>query len=210
MLRANWFCTNLFTSDYYRFPKYPYSGRGWRVYLARAYGAPPFDSELYQGRTYHAKVVVIRAGGTARVIAALNLVHASMLALHGSDPISVVLPGWTPRLHPTTRIGRDWPDKDTASFLKGNRRCEGHIPLACLIACRAAHRLETVYALEKLRLSLETFSLHFVDLDPSHTGYLRRSSIPRDHVCFSNAVLLAHACIEELGLEVRASHNKPS
>jgi hypothetical protein len=210
MMRSTWFAAGLYTSDYYQFPKPPYKGKGWRVHFASVRGGFPFSSERYKGRTYLAKVVVIEAAGQVMAVKAHELIHASILALHAQDPFSWLSPGWKPGLHPTARIGRGWPDKDTLSFLRRHRSTTHDFPLACLVACRASRRLRTVYALEKLRLSLETFSLPFVDLDPSHGGYLPRSRIPRDHVCFSNAVLLAHACIEELGLEVRASAANPS
>ena len=85
-----------------------------------------------------------------------------------------------------------------------------NIPLACLVAARASSRLQYNYALAKLRLSFEMYFLHWVELDPHHSENVPKSPLPEDHVRSAFAIIAAYSCIEELGLEVRASEKKPS
>jgi len=47
-----------------------------------------------------------------------------------------------------------------------------------------------------------------MDLDP--TSSCRKSRHPGEQVCYVNAIALAYAVLEELGLEVRASRENPS
>ena len=85
-----------------------------------------------------------------------------------------------------------------------------NIPLACLIAARAASRLQYMYALAKLRLSFEIFSLPSIELDPTHSGNAAKSSLPDDHVRMAFAIVTAWSSVEELGFEMRASNKNPS
>jgi hypothetical protein len=85
-----------------------------------------------------------------------------------------------------------------------------NIPLGCMVAARASTRLEYIYALAKFRLSLETYSLPVVDLDPSLSENVPKSPLPEDHVRMAFAIVAAWSCIEELGFEIRASSKTPS
>jgi hypothetical protein len=86
----------------------------------------------------------------------------------------------------------------------------GGIPLACLVATRASKRLRYIYALAKIRLSFETFSLPSTALDPSRNENIPKSPLPEDHVRMAFAIVTAWSCLEELGFEIRASSTKPS
>jgi hypothetical protein len=79
-----------------------------------------------------------------------------------------------------------------------------------MLAVKAARRRSQVYALSKLWLSYQVFSIHSIDLDPSHSARIPKSLNPVDHVSYATAIVLAYAAIEELGLEVRASKEQPS
>lgn len=82
------------------------------------------------------------------------------------------------------------------------------IPTVCELAARASSRARFTYALSKLWLSLKTCSTAPMDLDPASSW--RKSRHPGEQVCFVNAIALAYAVLEELGLEVRASRQNPS
>jgi hypothetical protein len=99
---------------------------------------------------------------------------------------------------------------DESEIVTHQRVMTMNIPLACLIAAAASWRLQYVYGLAKLRLSLETFSLPIVELDPYHSDNVPKSPLPEDHVRLAFAIVTAYSCIEELGLEVRASNKNPS
>jgi hypothetical protein len=85
-----------------------------------------------------------------------------------------------------------------------------NIPMECIIALKVARRTQYVYALSKLWLSLHLCSVPIIDLDPTHSPNIPKSSHPADHVCHATAIVLAYAAIEELGVEVRASREQPS
>ena len=110
----------------------------------------------------------------------------------------------------TPKPDGSWPDEGTYSFIRRHLTDFRDIPVACRVAATASLRLNYSYALERLRLSLEVFSLPAIDLGPGHTGYLRRSVIPRDHVCFSTAIQLAQGCIGELGLDLARLRLRPT
>ncbi|MHB1313447.1 MAG: hypothetical protein ACYC3L_15625 [Gemmatimonadaceae bacterium] len=96
-------------------------------------------------------------------------------------------------------------------FLDRSQGVGGSLHFASVLAARLSQRRTLQYALFKLRLSYHLCSVHIMDLDPSHwragTGV---SSSPPDHVALATALQLAYSAIEELGLEVRASKEKPS
>jgi hypothetical protein len=81
---------------------------------------------------------------------------------------------------------------------------------ACLIAAKTSRQHRLTYALAKLRLSYEIFSAPALRLNPSSGPTVPKSHLPEEHVRLAYAIVLANACIEELGLRVPASPNKPS
>jgi hypothetical protein len=83
-------------------------------------------------------------------------------------------------------------------------------PLACRIAARVSYNLSLQYALAKYKLSSETASFGWIDLDPDHSETIPRWHRPEDHVRLATAIVLAYSVLEELALEVRASTKNPS
>jgi hypothetical protein len=79
------------------------------------------------------------------------------------------------------------------------------IPLACMVAARTSLSLKHIYALAKLSLSIETCSVPTMELDPAHGDNIPKSVFPEEHVRMAFAITTAFGCIEELGLEIRAS-----
>jgi hypothetical protein len=85
-----------------------------------------------------------------------------------------------------------------------------NIPLACLIAARASRKLRFVYALARLAISMEIMSVPTIELDPTHSPNIPKSVFPEAHIRMTTAITSAYSCIEELGLEIRASQKNPS
>jgi hypothetical protein len=85
-----------------------------------------------------------------------------------------------------------------------------HFPLACMVAAKASQRTDFVYALAKHTLSASIHANDIVDLDPIHSKNLPLSPFPEDHVRFAYGIVTAYAVIEQIGLEVRASPQRPS
>ena len=135
---------------------------------------------------------------------AANLIHGAMLLLDGSNHSSHLLPGENAEVYPSDGY------TGLNEFLKHTFRGTSHIPLACLIAAKASRRRHLVYALAKLRLSYELFSAPGMALNPSSGPNIPKSHLPEEHIRLAYAIVLANACIEELGLRVPAHANKPS
>jgi len=162
------------------------------------------------GKTYAAKEVVIHARKDDRAQRAADLIHAARLILNASNVLSHIYPGEHAPIWPLERNYRSKSAIDDSGDVIHARVMTMNIPLACLIAATASWRLQYVYALAKLRLSLETFSLPTIDLDPYHSDNVPKSLLPEDHVRLAFAIVTAYSCVEELGLEVRASNKNPS
>jgi hypothetical protein len=87
----------------------------------------------------------------------------------------------------------------------------GGLLQAAILAARASLRKAHAYALFKLKLSYLLSSASQVDLRPSlwsrHRAVMRSPDL---HVAYAFAIQTAYSAIEELGLEVRASKERPS
>jgi hypothetical protein len=202
--------TGLYTSDYSRFPGPPFRGNGWHVNLILPQPEFQFGATVLSGKTYPAKEVVIWARTEETAQRAADLIHAARLLLDGSNFLSHIYPGEHAPICPVKpNEGSDLANIES-EFVKLKRVETMNIPLACLVAARASWRLQHVYALAKLRLSFETYSLPGMELDPHQRENVPKSPLPEDHVRLAFAIVQAYSCIEELGLEVRASSARPS
>jgi hypothetical protein len=204
------FHTGLMAFDYYRFPDPPYQGSGWRFDLIVPPTELPVGSAVVNDAIYPAKEVIIWAEQEIAAQRAADLTHAARLLIEGSNLLSHLYPGEHAPIQQANPEFSSELTEDESDFLSRTQVMAPSIPLACRIAARASLRLQYVYALAKLRLSLETFSVPFIDLDPFHSANLPKSDLPEDHVRMAFAIVTAWSCIEELGFEIRASSNKPS
>jgi hypothetical protein len=194
-------------ADYYRFPPLPYRGNGWLLDLVALPKDHTTISEHANGRIYRAKEVIVRTDNETKAQRAAGLIHAARLLLEGSSCLSHIGPGEHAPIH---QAQKTLSTESEVDFLKHRLVLTQNIPLACLFACRASFRLQAIYALAKLRLSFDTYSVPFIELDPQHSENIPRSLFPEDHVVFAFAILAAWSCVEELGFDIRASQNKPS
>ena len=82
---------------------------------------------------------------------------------------------------------------------------------ACELAATASRRRDLNYALALLGLSQSLAATHVIDLDPSHWYHgAAVSPFPTDHVRLAYSIVAAYAVLEQLGIEVRATTNRPS
>jgi hypothetical protein len=199
-------------ADYYRFPRPPYAGNGWNLdLLLLNQDFPVIGSERgADGKVYPAKEVVVRATNPVSAQRAADLVHAARLLLDGSNLLSHIYPGEHAPIYPASKHSTSEVTGTECEFLKRRLVFTLNIPLACLIAARASSRLQYMYALAKLRLSFEIFSLPSVELDPTHSENVAKSPLPDDHVRMAFAIVTAWSSVEELGFEIRASNKNPS
>jgi hypothetical protein len=202
------FHTGLFALDYFRYPKFPYRGNGWEISLLGPSKLPSTTSTHYRGRDYPGKEVLIHAPSKEHAQKAADLIKSALLTIDGSSLRSHTYPGeHAPITLQDAGSGEPFDPKPNSSV----RMATMEIPLACLIAARASMRLRLVYALSKLALSFEIFSVPLMELDPErHFANIPKSSFPEDHVRYSFAIVTAWSCIEELGFEIRASQSNPT
>ena len=204
-MRSKQFHTGLVSTDYPRYPATPYHGKGWSVQFSPMPSTFPGQTfEVSFGRKYRGKEVTITATTQGTAERAANLIHGAMFLVEGSSFFSHLLPGENSSVYPSDGY------TDLDDFLKEQYRSTSHVPLACLIAAKASRRLSFVYALAKLRLSYELLSAPGMALNPSSGPNIPKSHLPEDHVRLAYAIVLANACIEELGLRVPAHQNKQS
>ncbi len=84
------------------------------------------------------------------------------------------------------------------------------LQISCLIAAKASYRLKFIYAISKYNFSITNCSIPHVDLEPLMSDYISPSPYPDDQVRLCHAIIAAYSVLEELGLEIRASQEKPS
>ena len=204
------FHTGLMAFDYYRFPPPPFVGNGWHLDLVLPGTDFPIGSARAGDESYPAKEVVVRATSEVKAQRAAGLVHSARLLLEGSNLLSQIYPGEHAPIHVASTHSGTALNQAESEFLARTGVMTVDIPLACMVAARASARLEYIYALAKLRLSLETYSLPVIALDPFHSQNVPKSPLPEDHVRMAFAIVAAWSCIEEMGFEIRASNTKPS
>jgi hypothetical protein len=84
------------------------------------------------------------------------------------------------------------------------------IPGACRVAAAASRRRQWIYAVHKYAFSVNLYGAFMIDLDPSTGRHLGLSRLPQDHIVLAHAVVAVHSALEDLGLELRASRDRPS
>ena len=206
------YLTGLITTDYWHFPKFPYSADQWSLHLARtakskrcveSIAGPRERNRLVVGRE-----VVIEAKHALSARRAAFTIQAAAQVLDGSAFLS----WWGGAVIELQEIGgrrREDAEHETNSD-KGAMCSRPNIPIECMVAVKAVRRRNWVYALSKLWLSYQIHSVAGIDLDPAHSETIPKSTHPIDHVSCATAIVLAYSTIEELGLEVRANMKQPS
>ena len=81
---------------------------------------------------------------------------------------------------------------------------------AALLASKASFKKIHSISLYKYLFACTQHSNFIIHLDPFHTDYQKLTKNPLDHLRYSFAIFSLYSIIEELGIEIRASHTKPS
>jgi len=206
------FATGFISADHFRYPAVRYRGRNWHILFGpQSVGIPTINSHVGR-RVIPAKEVFITAKSERIARAVASNIVGAMVLLQGS---SVLIPELTDAIELHEIAGLRGMDEVRSAAAEVRRLYVGHwstddFPLACRIASRVTHSLSLQYAVSKFRLSTESASFHFADLDPNNSDIIPRWHRAEDHVRLATAIVLAYSVIEELGLEVRASNQKPS
>jgi len=205
--RLQRFLVELAAIDWFRFPQRPFLGKTWRARFIR----PTTDhvAIVHHGRSRsRAKQLVIEARDEKTAQRALNLIIGALNIASAGYVLSTQGDG-SPRLYVEDSSKRGSFRFDNG--LPPGLTSTSNIPLACMIAARASLSLARIYALAKLSLSIATYSVQPLELDPQYRGEnIPKSAFPEDHVRVAFAITAAYSCIEELQLEIRASNKNPS
>ncbi|WP_415519304.1 MAG: hypothetical protein ACEB74_02015 [Desulfovibrio aminophilus] len=196
------FITGFFPFEHELQPAEVIKARGWWVTFENI---PDWTERSHHaGKTLFA---VIHTSTLVTASNAFNLIGAALTARHGG------LVGGTD-LFP-------YPEAETArheivqkygvmAYTESTLHC-GAIPESIRIAARASHSIDAQYALLKYRMGCATYSLPPVETDP-HLATEHWGVIPfrESHVILASAIITYYSVVEQLGLEVKASKEKPS
>jgi len=201
------FHTGLHTSDWHLYPDPPYKARGWAVTFVKQTAKFPQGGEYSGDKFYPYKEVIISARDQVTAQRAANTIFNARNLLQGSNLFGMLSSGPEP-------VSQVVPGKSSGSPVEPQEgpafNSSPNIPLACLIAARVSQKLEFVYALARLAISMEIMSVPTVELDPTHSPNIPKSAFPEDHVRMTIAITSAYSSIEELGLAIRANNQNPS
>lgn len=203
------FHTGLHAMDYADYPAFPHRGTGWHVDLLPTDPNKSPSASIRGDKIYPARELAVFAIDENAAQRAADLMHSARLLLDGSNMTSHLWPGEHPAIWPLDAGGDDGRLEDELLARK-TEVTTVHLPLASLIAAKASRKMGYVYALAKLRVSLEISSVPAMHLDPSRNENSPKSVLPEDHVRLAHALIAAWSCVEELEFEVRASAKKPS
>jgi hypothetical protein len=171
-------------------------GSGWKVKFEYQREKP---SSVHDGRE-----VVVYAKNWYSAQRTLDLIEGCHEVLLGNPPIFPM------HLVAHNKTEPSWMNQDERQALSEGNYCITGFPRACSIAKKATRRRKWIYAIAKYRFSTSLFAIHGADLEPFRSPNLPISQFPRDHITFSHAIISAYSAIEELGLEIRASSQRPS
>ena len=168
---------------------------------------------LLQGKAWRTSVevnksereVMIHAKSQRTAQNALDLILHALWLFSGGQPLVDRLLAWNEGY--LEAIPKDY--RFDVELLKGRSISTPPIPKACRVAARASFRRKYVYALAKYTLSIQMWSAHVLALSPN-SPYVPKFQRPIDQVILCQCIVLAYSVVEELGLDVRVSRNKPS
>jgi len=178
-------------------PSGPFRGAGWTAEL------------VPENREYNHIVggmdIVLHASAWPAAQRALDLINGCRLLVNGNPDV------FGP-LHPIAYndVEPEWMDDAERASLSEQLMSQAWLPTSCAVAAKASRRRRSVYAIAKYKFSLDLYSVHHMDMQPSYHIYHKVSAHPDDHVLFSHAILSAFGAIEDLGLNVPAGRDRPS
>ena len=193
--------TSLITSDYWRFPKFPYEARNWALHLMetsrsrnmRSFERRPDGKE----RMCFGREIVIRAPNEVTAERAFAILQNASALLEAAAERQIFGCNLQLRKYHSGPSRGEGELGGTQDFL-----CRSHIPVECLVAVKTASRLQYIYALAKLSLSYRLLSIFPIDLDPTHSRNIEKSDYENLHVAFAYAIIAAYSAVEEMGLDM--------
>lgn len=205
--RLKRYFTGYLAFDWYEYPSAPYQGKGWEVTFEETEKCEGKHTNYKDGTLYKDREMVIYARSLESALKALDLINSAFLLHTGQAPLTEF-----GRLLPEDKIERMELSEDDIMDLDFRSTCTSGFPAASILAAKASHKKELQYALAKFRLATLIYSRNTVELDPFHAPYesLGMTRFISQHIAYAYSIIASYSVIEEIGLEVRASHKKPS
>ncbi len=185
-------------------PGPPYKGKGWYATIQ------PWEAdqslEVAAPAQQDQQEIIVHAKSHHTAQNALDLVLDVLWLFSGGQALVDSLLAWNDEyLDNLPAHLRGQADRRTLQ-----RFSAGYILEACALAAKASFKRKYVHALAKHTFSLRMYSTHVIDLEPFRAPYLRKEVRPIKRVILCHSIIAAYSVIEELGLEVRASKEKPA
>ncbi len=164
----------------------------------------PCNEPRSPNRVYNGMEISIHAKSWSSAQRALDLVSGALELLQGSFPLPV---------NKFIAYNEDQPE-----WLPEGARNPQHSNVfstigmidACALSAKASRNNRIKYGVFEYVFGLHLFTVHHRDLNPYSGENYPISSFPEDHILLGHAIISAYTCIEHLGLEVRATAEKPS
>jgi len=183
----------------------PYKGKNFEIDFMES--ARSCSSKItFEGHTYSAKEAIIRAKNIEDAEKVSRLILAALDLIVGHGQLKEI-PEIIPFSKRESTLWKSRPIECKSCYPMGF--CCSDVHLATRIACRASFRKAYYYALLKYRLGCWLHSNPLMDLDPC-MPHAKLAPFPDDHIRLLYAIILFYSVIEELGMEIRASQNRPS
>ncbi len=147
-------------------------------------------------RLHTPPIIVIWASNRGIAQEAANLIAAASSVLNGYLFIDDILA--------VPKATDDREDLDELTHLSRRNACfaASGFAEAAALAAKCSHRGRLTYALVKLWSSFRSCSKDWMDFHPDYGRAFGVTRSPVDHVIFSQAIVSAHAAMEELGLSI--------
>lgn len=225
------FSTSLFEAWPKRCPKPPYRARGWSVELdsietkesnlsafdvsgqkdkrlrfpsSAVIGSYIDDDGVYT--VVHAPEIVIRSRGRVDAQNALDLIGAAIAVWYGEC--------YTDYLVALPLEDNDYSGLDEYDYAQLKTRrlhsAGGGYATAAAFAAKCTNKKRWTYALLKLWLSIKIYGDDWRRFDPSLGSSPYQDKNPLNFITYSQSIISAYSCIEELGLQINANSKNPS
>jgi hypothetical protein len=157
--------------------------------------------------------LIIHARGVNAAFHVSLLLYAAQALLYGA--IGML---WFVGFNPPAAIPEDGaeialldPEQESLLHRRGDYvQTSGH-PEAAMLAARFSRDRKLHYAALRYLISCYLVNIEPMDLHPHYgVGVFKTSPFPADHVWFANSIMSACGGIDELGLLVAASRERPS
>jgi len=209
MAKLRKYYTGYCALDWWRYPKPPHKGKGWNITYSKTnkYVKSEITTMSPDKKTRKPREIIINAPSFQSAQNAFNLINSARWLFEGDLTFAMQL------VRPADKeeFNKIYKGPFNQSELLNSYGASFYLPQSCIIAAKASYRKIYKYALAKYKLASNLHSMPIVDIDPSiATEHFGVSTCFDDHIHYAYSIIASYSVIEEIGLEIRATANKPS